>query len=169
MIVGNTNIYGFEVGDKINQILQTVDIIIGNYYVSCDDNAVYLLEFISDIKYTIQHLKDVDLTIYNKYYENKTIEEIHEFISNNWAENSPSYDIEDGKLYSLHRFMDWGSTTDNITSLLFLYKNELILTFQFWRDDHEPKEEINQIQYVKVDIFKIIKTLRNLVKELETV
>lgn len=167
MIIGNKDIYGFELGNNESKSLKVVDIIIGNRYVSCDDNTVYLPQFINDVKSTLESLQHIDYTTYDKYYKNKTIEKIHQFISGNWEEGSESFNIEDGQVYSLHRFMDWGPTTDNITSLLFLYNNELILTYQFWREGHEVKEEINRVNYVKVKKSNLIETLENLVHELE--
>lgn len=167
MIIGNKDIYGFDLGKNESKSLKVVDIIIGNRYVSCDDNTVYLPQFINDVKSTLKSLQHIDYTTYDKYYKNKTIEEIHQFISSNWEEGSESFDIEDGQIYSLHRFMDWGPTTDNITSLLFLYKNELILTYQFWREGHDVKEEINRVNYIKVNKLNLIEILENLVHELE--
>ena len=62
MIIGQKETFAFEIGKETEKSLRIVDIIINNRYVCCDDNIVYVPQFISDLKYElprIENLRDV--------------------------------------------------------------------------------------------------------------
>lgn len=157
MILGNENNYAFKIENDENKNFKIVDIIAQNRYLSCDDNSVYLPQFISSVEQEIENLEKKNYATYEKNHEHKSVVEIHKLMMED----------ENEEMFSLHRFMSWGPTTDNITAFLFVHNNELILSYEFWREGHEVKEEINHVFYLKVEKCELIGLLNKLLMEIE--
>ena len=49
-----------------------------------------------------------------------------------------------------HRFLDWGPTTDNLSSFLFADGADVAITFEFWRPLHPRPDELGKIFVVRI-------------------
>jgi len=160
MIIGNKSTFAFDIGQKrLETQLRTVDIVIDNRYVCCDDNTVFLPQFIASLEYDIDRIVENDWNKYHEYIKGKSIGEIHEFILRTRTEGTKEYDIEDDKIYPLHSLLDWGPTTDNLCCFIISWNDKYYLTYQFWRPEHHNKSEIGTIQNVQIELSEIKKTL----------
>ena len=160
MIIGDKNAFAIDVGVNYqgNQI-RKIDVVINNQYVCVDDNSAFVPQFITSLAFDIEQLKKADFNKFDNYFEGLTVPEIHEFILNTRTEGAEEFDLEDDQIYPLHCFLDWGPTTDNISSFLIPKNKEMYLTHQFWREEHINKIEIGVINITKVEIEEIIGTL----------
>jgi hypothetical protein len=43
---------------------------------------------------------------------------------------------EDDALRRRFRFFDWGPTTDNVEAFAFRDRDNMVITWQFWREEH---------------------------------
>jgi hypothetical protein len=157
---GDKATFAFEVGERVSGDLRTVNIFIGGRNICCDDNKPYIPQFIGSIARSAEGLKTIDEYLkFERCFSGMTVEEAHEFVKSTRDENSENYDIEDDKIYLTHSFMDWGPTTDNVTSFLLPVENKFFLTYEFWRETHEPASEIGRIYSMEVLPREIIEAI----------
>jgi len=160
MIIGNNSTFAFDIGqEQLETNLRTVNIVIDNRYVCCDCNSAYLPQFIASMENDIDRIAKNDWNKYHKYFEGKSISEIHEFILRTRTEESKEYDIEDDKIFPLHNFLNWGPTTDNLCCFIVPWNNKYFLTYQFWRPEHPDKSEIGKVQNVQIELIEVAKTI----------
>jgi len=168
MIIGNKTTFAFDIGQRrLGSELRTVDIVIGNRYVCCDDNSAYLPQFIASMQFDINRIAENDWKKYHRYFERKSIREIHEFILRTRTEGAEEYDIEYDNIFPSHNFLNWGPTTDNLCSFLIPWNGRYYLTFQFWRHEHSNKSEIGKIQNVQIELSEIAKTIKETIAVLK--
>lgn len=168
MIIGNKSTFAFDIGQKrLETEIRTVDIVIDNQYVCCDDNTVFLPQFTASMERDIERIVQNDWHKYHKYFEGKSISEIHEFILRTRTEGSKEYGIEDDSIYPLYSFLNWGPTTDNLCCFIIPWNDRHYLTYQFWRPEHYNKSEIGTVQNVQIELNEIEKTLEKAISELK--
>lgn len=143
---GDQSSFAFGTPEDGQGDLREVDIFIGGRNVCCGDSHVYLPHFAARLKDVVVDLSMKDTSWkYDRYLNGMTVEEIHTFLMSTRDSESENYDLEDDRLYPYYRFLDWGPTTDSLTSFLFPFGKELYLTYEFWRDAHEPKEDVGRV------------------------
>ena len=142
-LIGNKKPFAFEIADHSEGDMKIVDIWINSISICCDDNTVYLPQFIGSVDLSLPN--DLDLKKYDKYFHGLTPEQIHRFIKSTRDEESENYDVEDDWIYPHHQFLDWGATTDNVTCFIFESNGNTFITFSFWREEHHNPDEINHI------------------------
>ena len=168
MIIGNKSTFAFDIGEQdLGTELRTVDIVIGNQYVCCVDNSAFVPQFITSMQRDVNRILKNDWTRYQKYFEGKSISEIHEFILRTRTEGTEEYDIENDNIYPLHNFLNWGPTTDNLCCFIIAWNDRHFLTYQFWRPEHPNKSEIGKIQNVEIELTEIIKTIEEAIAALK--
>lgn len=167
MIIGQKETFAFEIGEVTEKSLRIVDIIINNRYVCCDDNIVYVPQFITDLKYELSRIENLRNNKFQQYLNGKSITEIHKFIISTRHEESENYDLEGDEIYPYFRFMNLGPTTDNFSSFIFYKNNDLYITYEFWRETHTNKEEIGHVFFTKVKKDEIIQYISETINMLE--
>jgi hypothetical protein len=161
MVIGNKSTFAFEIGQHSSETeLRTVDIVIGNRYVCRDDNSAYVPQFIASMQCDIERIFDNDWNKYHEYFKRKSINEIHEFILRTRTEGTREYDIEDDSIYPLHKFLDWGPTTDNLCCFIIPINDKHYLTYQFWRPEHPDKSENGTIHNVQIELSEIAEAIK---------
>jgi len=166
MTFGSRDTFAIEVGDYIDgsDNLRTVDIWAGNHYLTCDDNDVYVPQFVGSILYDLELLRAVPGQRYTQRpFPKKTFAENLKFLL-----NLPE-DIEqdDGSRFD-YLFMQWGPTVDNISALLFREIGIANLVFQFWRDTHSVADEKGEIFTVSIPEQELVNTLSEAAKYLDS-
>jgi hypothetical protein len=142
-IFGNKSYLAFEIDEKSESGLRIINVWLGNKWANCDDNNVYVPSYIASLEVELQ--RDMRFDRYAKYLEGLSVAQIHEFIMSTRDEDSENYDLEGDQIYPYYSFMNWDETTDNISSFIFLQDNVLHITYEFWRDEHNPKEDRNKV------------------------
>ena len=160
--IGDKNKFAFEIAEQplgnpttdreiFNQLRQ-VDIYIAGRSVCCDDNHVYVSQFVNSLWHTAEYLKQkLDYYVEEDFFFGKSIEEAYKLIQQ-------LRDLE-LKIISKHwvdNFLDWGPTTDNIICLLFPLHGKLYMIFEFCRDTHKPTKEIGKVFAVEIFPYEII-------------
>jgi hypothetical protein len=128
-LIGNKKSFAFEIADHSVGDMRVVDIWINDISICCDDNTVYLPQFIADIEYFLS--KELDLKKYERYFVGLSPEQIHEFIGSTNDEDSPNFDLVDDYLCAHHEFLDLGPTTDNVSSYVLKVMEKRLLHFHF--------------------------------------
>lgn len=163
-LIGDKESFAFEIADHSEGDMKVVDIWINGISICCDDNTVYLPQFIGSLDSSLPN--ELELKKYDRYFIDLTPEQIHSFIESTRDEDSVNYDIEDDWIYPHHQFLDWGATTDNVTSFIFESNGETFITFSFWRDEHHNPDEINHVYKTTVDRIKLRQVLSEAVRYL---
>ncbi|HEX4909540.1 MAG TPA: hypothetical protein VFV64_02115 [Permianibacter sp.] len=159
-LFGDQSLFAFGVHEDDQADLRKVDIFIGGRNVCCDDNCVYLPHFAARLKDVVaDHSMKDNSWKYERYLAGMTVEQIHTFLMSTRDSESENYGLEDDRLYPYYRFLDWGPTTDNLTSFLFPFGNELYLTYEFWRDAHKPKEDVGRVFGVSTSQHQIVSAI----------
>lgn len=173
MIIGNKNTFAFEIPDRKStdewleadfyNELRIVDIYIAGHSTCCDDNHVFVSQFVNSLRYTTEFLKHkLDYYSNEDVFFGKSVEEVHKII-----EQLRDIEIETLSKYWVANPLDWGPTTDNISSLLFPIHGKLYLTFEFWRETHQPASEIGQVFGTKVTPYEIIRACEMAIEVLD--
>jgi ABC-type transporter MlaC component len=90
-LIGDKESFAFEIADHSEGHMRVVDIWINGISICCDDNTVYLPQFIGSLDYFLSN--ELGLKKYGKYFHGLTPEEIHRFIESTRDEGSENYDI----------------------------------------------------------------------------
>ena len=167
MIIGNKNTFAFEIAESSNNETRKINIIIGNTSLCVDDNSVYIPLFINNLNDSLKKIKETDFLTYTSYFNGKNCEETHKFIQSTRNEDSSNFDIENDGLYLTYHFMDWGPTTDNISCFLYQNNAQLLLSYEFWREEHLNKKGIGVDNCIAIDKQELISTISSVVVLLE--
>ncbi|MBC7797514.1 MAG: hypothetical protein H7Z37_11630 [Pyrinomonadaceae bacterium] len=163
MVIGNKNTFAFDVAERESKDewletdfyneLRIVDIYIAGRSVCCDDNCVFVSQFVISVWHTAEMLKRIlDYYSNEDVFFGKSVEEAHKII-----QQLKDVKIETLSKYWVSNLLDWGPTTDNIICLLFPLHGKLYLTFEFWRETHQPANEIGQVFGAEVTPYEIIR------------
>lgn len=152
-LIGDKRVFAFEIGDCChdNRQLRLCNIYVANKNLSCDDHHIYVPAFISSLIGEFNGLIGKhNFLKYESVFQGGCIEDIHRMLVD-------SDDYIDAAQY--HAFMCWGETTDNVQSFLIPYDGNMYLTYEFWRDDHQPSQEIGQVRGVQIYPYHLIRTI----------
>lgn len=131
-VFGDKTTFCFEIGEKIDSPMRLVNIFIGGKNICCEDNVVYLPQFINSIALSASDIRrKIDYYKYINYFEWMSLEEAHNFLLSTRDMDSPHYNLENDDLYQCHRVFSWGPTTDNAICFLLPMNGMLYLTYSF--------------------------------------
>jgi hypothetical protein len=169
-VFGDKSTFAFEIEEytRESKNLRIVNIFVDRRNICCDDNTVYVPSFVNSLYSSANYLKKkIDYIKFEKFFFDKSVPEAHEFIKSTQDINSLNHQILGGEIYSFHQFLDWGTTTDNVTSFLIPIDGFLFLTCQFWRTNHHPEKEINVVFGAIVTPYQLIQTIEYAIDELK--
>lgn len=92
-LVGYKESFAFEIAGHSVGDMREVEIWINGISICCDDNTVYLPQFIGSVDSSLPN--DLDLKKYDEHFNGLSPEEIHSFIKSTRDEDSENYDVED--------------------------------------------------------------------------
>lgn len=165
-VFGDKDTFSFEIGENIDTSLRLVNIFIGGRNICCEDNIVYLPQFINSISVTAENLrKKIDYYKYINYLEWMSLEEAHNFLLGTSNSESPHYNLENNKFYLCYSIFQWGPTTDDASCFLIPMNELLYLTYSF-----PSKANIvgyNRIFSVAITPYEIIHVIENALSELK--
>ena len=171
ILYGNKQTFGIEIDDsKHEDQVRVVNIYVDNKNISSYDNLAYLPQFIASIQYTVEELKQkIDYCIYDEHFRGKNVPEAFEFLTKICERvNEGIYDDYLDQIPDHHSFMRWGPTTDACVSYLIpINSHELHIACSYWRESHEPEEEIGVVFGTKITPYELITILEKANEKLE--
>lgn len=177
MIIGQKEIFGFELPEMLDSAarLRECNIFIGGRSICCDDNMIYTIAFITSLQHELQRLiKTYNFLKHEMLFYGKGIEEMHALLRQHYtygaaifdyAELDKDKDIVDS-IDDLE-FMRWGPTTDNVVAFLLPVFGRIYLSYDFWRETHQPVSEIGRVYVVEVTPYYLMKTIEEAIALLQ--
>jgi len=112
---------------------RTVEIYGAGRWLTCDDNTVKVPHFPVLIGCTLSRLLTPGGLEFP--YPGLSAEETHRRL------------LEGGNDVASfsYRFLNWGPTTDNVSSHIFRRRADVVLTFSFWRESHPYPNELGMV------------------------
>lgn len=135
--------------------MRRVDLWAAGQWLTCDDNTVYVPQFRHHVGLTLDRLPPAAVP-----FPGLSAAAAHRRLL-----------AEDNELLSEFWFLDgWGPTTDNVISFAFRNGDGLVLTAQFWREDHlrEHPEHAGMVFTAEIQVEVLTGILQDLVAALST-
>ncbi len=147
-VIGDKRSFAFETSpckDYPSNNFLPVDIYIANKCVTVLDNSAYLPQFLGDIEATLNHMRNnIKWLQYRNDLSGMNLTEAHLHLSK----------TEVGL-----KFLNWGSTTDDISSHLIVFQDSLWITAFLYSEN--PDYAINDpiVHGARLSPFDLIATL----------
>ncbi len=138
-IFGRRNEFAIEIGALVDgsDTLRKVDVWAGNRWLTCDDNAAYLSQFVHSVWRELNKLMERPRKVWGtRPFPHCTYAENHRLL----LDIPEEIERDDSRRFE-YFFMDWGPTTDNLAMFLFREDGIANITFEFWRENHHNPEE----------------------------
>ncbi|MGW6869352.1 hypothetical protein ACWGHM_13615 [Streptomyces sp. NPDC054904] len=163
-ILGDRQRFATEVGDWDHELCR-VDIWAAGQWLTCDDNMVFVRQFRRDVRDTAAWLRSGMASALP--FDGLSPRATHRrLMLRAGADDETEADFE---LRSRFRVLDWGPTTDNVTTHLFRDGDGSLITLQFRRDEHLLKhpEHAGEVFGAKMPTAELVGILENLVDILD--
>ena len=151
---GERNTFALELGaaDETSADLRIVDVYAGGRWLTCDDNVVFLSQFIGSLNDDLNWLvtpatQKRDKLPFSALTPLANHKELLELAN------------DDNELHLFHRFMDWGPTADNVSMHLFRINGVAYLPFSFWRETHHDAGELGTAFCAELPIHELLDTI----------
>ena len=147
-VIGDKRSFAFETSsctDYPSDKFLTVDIYIADKCVTILDNSAYVPQFLGDIEATLNHMRNnITWLQYRNDLSDMNLAEAHLHLS---------------KTEDRLKFLQWGPTTDDISSHLIVFQDSLWITAFLYSEN--PDYEINDpiVQGARLSPFDLISTL----------
>ncbi|MGW8359274.1 hypothetical protein ACWGK1_01690 [Streptomyces wedmorensis] len=129
VILGDKSRFAAEVGEP--GPLGRVDLWADGKWLICDDNMAYVPQFRRDVLDAAAWLRSGKGS--SLPFAGLSAEATHRRLLQRTGDHESEADY---KLRSRFRVLLWGPTTDNVTAYLFREKGHLVITLEFWREEH---------------------------------
>ncbi|WP_326680930.1 hypothetical protein [Streptomyces sp. NBC_01237] len=163
-ILGDRQRFATEVDDWDHELCR-VDIWAAGQWLTCDDNMVFVRQFRRDVRDTAAWLRSGMASALP--FDGLSPQATHRHLMlRAGADDETEADFE---FRSRFRVMDWGPTTDNVTTHLFRDGDGSLITLQFRRDEHLLKhpEQAGQVFVAKIPTAELVGILEDLVDILD--
>ncbi|MCT9005714.1 hypothetical protein [Streptomyces rhizosphaerihabitans] len=164
MLLGDRNRFAAEVGEWDNALCR-VDLWAAGKWLTCDDNSAFVSQFRRDVLDTAAWLRSGQGS--PPPFGDLSPEATHRRLMHRaGADDETEADYE---FRNQFRVLSWGPTTDNVTAHLFRDADRLVLTLQFWREEHLIKnpEHAGEVFVVEIPTVEFVGILENLVAVLD--
>lgn len=156
---GERSRFAFDIGppDKEEPTTGTrrVDVFAADRWLTCDDNTVYVPQFVSSLEASIGWLL-ADPAIYNRarpYPELSVEENFRRLLADTAAGENDKY--------LSYRMMNWGPTSDNLDNYLFREGDTAHFAFSFWRERHHDSSELGRVFVTELPLRELLLTLHH--------
>lgn len=142
---GERERFAFEIGppDREHPTTGTrrVDVYAAGRWLTCDDNSVYVPQFAYALEASIAWLlRDPAFYKFSRPYpELSTEDNLRRLLADVEAGVSGGHEYRD------YSFMNWGPTSDNVSSCLFREGEAVHIAFSFARDTHHDPAELGKV------------------------
>lgn len=154
-----------EIGESVNS-LRRVDLWAAGEWLTCDDNVAFVAQFRSAVRDTAAwvrsgHGSPLPFTGLSPAATHRRL----------YAGVGEDGETEEGnELRSEFRFLDrWGPTTDNLLAMLFRDGDNLVITLEFWREEHlrAHAEHVGEVFVIEIQATEFAGILEDLVAALD--
>ncbi|MFE1230241.1 hypothetical protein [Streptomyces sp. NPDC058745] len=128
VVLGDKSRFAAEVGEP--GALCRVDLWAAGKWLTCDDNMAYVPQFLRDVLQAAAWLRSGEGC--SLPFVGLSAEATHRRLREQAGDESEA----DYQLRSRFRVLLWGPTTDNLTAYLFREGDHLVITLEFWREEH---------------------------------
>ena len=165
-VIGDKTTFCFEIGEKSDSQMRVVNIFIGGENICCEDNSVYLPQFINSICLSANYIRrKIDYYKYINYFSGMTLEDAHNFLLSTRDSDSPNYNLENDDFYGCYRVFEWGATTDNVACFLVPLNGVLYLTYSFF--SQSGVDSNNKVFGAVVTPYEIVRVIERAFRELQ--
>ncbi|MEY2246483.1 hypothetical protein AB8A21_26705 [Streptomyces sp. BF23-18] len=128
-VLGNKLRFAAEVSEL--GPLCRVDLWAAGKWLTCDDNMAYVPQFRRDVLHTAAWIRSGEGS--PMPFAGLSAEATHRRLVHRVGDDEPEADyLFRGRFQTLL----WGPTTDNVTACLFREGDLLVITLEFWREEH---------------------------------
>jgi hypothetical protein len=160
VLLGDKHRFAVQVGDYAGE-LRRVDMWAADQYLTCDDNTAYVPHF--------RHaVRDTAVWVRNGHSSPLPFAALSPATAHRRLRAAREYD--DDVLWNQFRIFDcWGPTTDNFSAFLFRDGDQLVITVQFWREEHLLKhpEHVGTVFAVEIQAAEFAGILEDLAAVLD--
>ncbi|MBT1187893.1 hypothetical protein HET69_28880 [Streptomyces sp. CJ_13] len=128
VLLGDKFRFAAEVGEP--GPLCRVDLWAAGNWLTCDDNVAYVPQFRRDVLDAAAWLRSGEGSPLP--FAGVSAEATHRRLMQCSGDDEPEADCQLGPF----RVLLWGPTTDNVTAFLFREEDRLVITLEFWREEH---------------------------------
>lgn len=129
VVLGDKLRFAAEVGEP--GPLCQVDLWAAGKWLTCDDNLAYIPQFRRDVLHTAAWLRSGEGSPLP--FAGLSAEATHRRLMRRAGDDEPEADY---LLRGRFHVLLWGPTTDNVTAHLFREEDHLVITLEFWREEH---------------------------------
>lgn len=118
-------------------------------WLTCDDNVAYAPQFRRDVLDSAAWLRSGEGS--RLPFADMSAEATHRLFVQSAGDDEPEADYT---LRSRYRALLWGPTTDNVSAYLFREGDRLVITLEFWREEHllNHPEDVGAVFVVEVPV-----------------
>jgi hypothetical protein len=127
VLIGDRDRFAAEVGEQAGHQLRRVDLWAAGQWLTCDDNMAYLPHFQREVARTADWIRAG--TAQPLPFRSPSPQDAHRQLLDRVR------GLEDD-CFQFCPFSRWGPTADNVLSFVFRDGDRLVLTFEFWREQH---------------------------------
>ncbi|MFG3491550.1 hypothetical protein [Streptomyces sp. NPDC047972] len=144
LVLGDRSRFAAEVGEP--GPLCRVDLWAADRWLTCDDNAAYVPQFRRDVGDTLTRLVSGGGSPLP--FPGLSAETTHRRLVRTTDDGA------DGELRGRFHALRWGPTTDNVTAHLFREKERLLITLEFWREEHlyRHPDDVGAVYVVEIAV-----------------
>nr|WP_238362156.1 hypothetical protein [Actinopolymorpha pittospori] len=157
-MLGDKLRFAAEVGGWDSPELRRVDLWAAGQWLTCDDNTAFVPQFRSSVSDTAAWVRSGQGS--SPPFAGLPLVATHRRLL-----AGSGNEVEDDELrQQFWLFHHWGPTTDNLLAFLFRDGTRLVITFQFWRDEHLVKhpEHAGAVFVVEMEAVEFAATLDDL-------
>ncbi|WP_225800273.1 hypothetical protein [Streptomyces sp. NK15101] len=164
VVLGDKLRFAAEIGEP--GPLRRVDLWAVGKWLTCDDNMAYGPQFRRDVLDTAAWLRSGEGS--PQPFAGLSAEAAHRRLV-----RSTTNDDESEAAYRLHgrfRALLWGPTTDNVLAHLFREEDRLVITLEFWREEHllSRPEDVGTVFVVEIPADEFVGILEDIAAALGT-
>ncbi|WP_406503228.1 hypothetical protein [Streptomyces sp. NBC_01602] len=163
VILGDKRRFAAEVGEQGQ--LRRVDLWAAGKWLTCDDNMAYVPQFRRDVLDTAAWLQSGEG--FSMPFAGLSAEATHRRLMHRAGEDDET--AADHGLRSQFQALLWGPTTDNVTAHLFREEGRLLITLEFWRQEHliNHSEDAGAVFVVQIPTEEFVGILEGVVAVLD--
>jgi hypothetical protein len=158
VFLGDKRRFAVEVGDWVDPALRRVNLWAADQWLTCDDNLAYVKQF-------RRAVEDTAIWARSGHGSPLPFANLSPATTHRRLVAGTGNDEEDYELRMQFQIFDgWGPTTDNLLAFLFHDRDHLVITLQFWREEHllkhpEHAETVFAVEIQAAEFAGILKDL----------
>ncbi|MEV7558630.1 hypothetical protein [Streptomyces sp. NPDC089795] len=163
VVLGDKSRFAAEIGES--GPLRRVDLWAAGKWLTCDDNMAYVPQFRRDVLNAVAWLRSGEGAPLP--YAGLSAEATHRRFGRHAGNDDGSE--ADSRLSGRFRSLLWGPTTDNVTAYLFREEDHLVITLEFWREEHLAghPEDAGAVFVAEIPVEEFVGILEGIAAELD--